>query len=136
MRRPTEPRTRIALALLAPVPLLVALWLPVAPAAQTVSTAHDSLEAALEHHEQGHPQQAAQMLERLAVQGQVAAMERLALMHWYGGRLYGPGPWQRTEALRWFEVAAAQGSPMARHMLKRAVAAASATTPHNTVAQQ
>jgi len=123
MRRPSEPLTRIALALLAPVPLLVALWLPAAPAAQTVSTVHDSLEAAFEHHEQGHPQQAAQMLERLAAQGQVAAMERLALMHWYGGRLYSPGPWQRTEALRWFDAAAAQGSPMARHMLRRASAA-------------
>ena len=136
MRRPSEPRTRIALALLAPVPLLVALWLPAAPAAQTVSTTHDSLEAALERHEEGHPQQAAQMLERLAAQGQVAAMERLALMHWYGDRLYGTGPWQRTEAVRWFEVAAAQGSPMARHMLKRAVAAASATTQKTAVAQQ
>ena len=86
MRRPSEPRTRMALALRVSPLLLVALWLPAAPVAQTVSSTHDSLEAAIEHHEQGHPRQAAQMLERLAAQGQVAAMERLALMHWYGGR--------------------------------------------------
>ncbi len=132
MRRPSEPRTRRPRALWVSPLLLVALWLPAAAGAQSVSLPADSLEAAIEHHEQGHPQQAAQMLERLAAQGQVAAMERLALMHWYGGRLYGPGPWQRTEAMRWFDAAAAQGSPMARHMLRRASAAtqsAAATRP-------
>ena len=123
MRRRSEHAARSVLTALQMSALLVALALPCGAAAQSTNDRADSLAAALEHHEQGHPQQAAQMLERLAAQGQVAAMERLALMHWYGGRLYGPGPWQRTEALRWFEVAAAQGSPMARHMLRRASAA-------------
>lgn len=49
--------------------------------------------------------------------GHVGAMERLGLMHWHGQALYGPGPWQRDVALRWFERASSQGSAVGVYML-------------------
>ena len=104
-----------------PVRALVALALAGAclgAFAQAMPSAGDDagLEDALEHVEHGHPLKAVVVLERLAASGSVGAMERLALMHWYGKALFGPGPWNRQSAVQWFDKAAAAGSPMARHM--------------------
>ncbi|NWG74078.1 MAG: hypothetical protein HXY24_05650 [Rubrivivax sp.] len=57
------------------------------------------------------------VLTALAEAGHVGAMERLGLMHWYGERLYGSGPWGREVALQWFERASARGSEVGLHML-------------------
>lgn len=74
------------------------------------------LDQAIEHHEHGHPVQAAVVSERLALAGNVVAMERLALMHWYGKALYSDGPWNREHALYWFIRASELGSDVGRHM--------------------
>lgn len=106
--------SRVARALAALI--LAGAWL--GASAQAMPSAGDDpgLDDALEHVEHGHPLKAAVVLERLAAGGSVGAMERLALMHWYGKTLFGPGPWNRPSAVQWFDKAAAAGSPMARHM--------------------
>lgn len=76
----------------------------------------EGLDATIEHQLNGHPEQAERVLARLAEAGDVVAMERLALMHWYGSILYGRGPWQREVAAWWFERAAQRGSELGRHM--------------------
>lgn len=67
--------------------------------------------------EQGHIVQAEALLRRLALDGQVQAMERLAMLHWYGPALYPGGPWKPEVAHSWFERAAEQGSTVGGYML-------------------
>ena len=74
------------------------------------------LEQAIEHQFQGHAWQAEAVLRRLAEAGQVVAMERLALMHWYGTTLYPGEAWSRDLAAYWFAQAAERGSLLGQHM--------------------
>lgn len=92
--------------------------------AQDTVTEGAALEAAIEEQVLGRPWQAQSLLRPLAEAGQVAAMERLALLHWYGPRLYPGEAWSRTLATQWFERAAERGSELSRHMLKVAQATA------------
>lgn len=64
-----------------------------------------------------HPEQLADALVCRAEQGDVAAMERVGLMHWYGAALYATGAWNPELGRAWLERAAASGSVVARHML-------------------
>jgi TPR repeat protein len=75
------------------------------------------LEAASDQAREGHAIQAARALQPLAARGHVQAMERLALMHWYGPALFGAGEWRRDEAMQWLRAAAARESELARYML-------------------
>jgi TPR repeat protein len=63
------------------------------------------------------------MMRRLADGGDVDAMEKLGLWHLYGSRLLGPGPWNRSEAVRWLTQAAEHGRPVAQYLLGRPVTA-------------
>jgi TPR repeat protein len=78
----------------------------------------DALDTALQHQEHGHPWQAEAVLRRLAESGNVTAMERLALMHWYGRTLYPGEAWSRELAGLWFARAAHRGSEVGRHMVR------------------
>lgn len=78
----------------------------------------DAMDTAAELQLQGHPWRAEALLRRLAEAGHVLAMERLALLHWYGQRLYPGQPWDQDLARLWFARAAAQGSELGRHMLR------------------
>ena len=78
----------------------------------------DALDQAIQHQEHGHPWQAEIVLRRLAEAGNVVAMERLALMHWYGKLLYPGEGWNRDIATMWFARAAARGSDVGKHMAK------------------
>jgi len=63
-----------------------------------------------------------QEYRRAAEAGDRAAQEMLGLMYLYGSRLYGNGIKRDTaEAERWLERAAAQGSVLARQLLRRYV---------------
>jgi TPR repeat protein len=99
---------------------LVALTLGLAARAQSVVCDDPAMDEAIEHQQHGHPIQAEAVLRRLAEAGDVVAMERLALMHWYGEMLFGAGPWQRELARHWFARAAVQGSELGLHMGARA----------------
>ena len=108
-RRAEWPRALLASA------LVLALGLSgLAAPAQSLS---EGLEQAQRHTEQGHPGRAEALLLRLAQAGQVPAMERLALMHWYGPVLFPGGPWKREVAVLWFARAAEHGSELGSHML-------------------
>ena len=105
--------------------LAVGAWLGLAQAQDTSRLPDDDvLELAVEQHTQGHPWQAEALLRGLAQAGNVVAMERLALMHWYGPVLYPQEAWSRTLATTWFERAAERGSVLGRHMAKVALASA------------
>jgi len=78
-----------------------------------------ALDDATELDHSGQPGEAAALLRRLAEEGSVAAMERLALMHLYGPTLYPEVRWQAPLARHWLEQAAAGGSALAAHMLAR-----------------
>lgn len=81
--------------------------------------ADDALDAAAEAAAAGHANAAAQTLNVLAEAGNVAAMERLALLHRYGPALYPTERWQATVATHWLEQAAARDSGLARYLLAR-----------------
>lgn len=99
----------LSASLLTPGPALAQAMAPAMPE-------DDALETAIEHQAMGHPEQAARVLASLAASGHVVAMERLALLHWYGAALYGSGPWRREVAAWWFERAEREGSVLGRHM--------------------
>lgn len=77
----------------------------------------DALADAIEQQADGQVWRAEATLRRLAGAGNLLAMERLALLHWYGLLLYPDEPWSREEALLWFRRAAALGSELGRHMV-------------------
>lgn len=81
--------------------------------------ADDALDAAAEAAAAGHASAAVQTLNGLAEAGNVAAMERLALMHRYGPALYPAERWQLAVAAHWLEQAAARDSELARFLLAR-----------------
>lgn len=108
MRRLSDWRHAIALVAMA------GCWLAAPAHAQGEG---EALDDAQRHLEQGHPSRAAVVLLRLSHAGQVPAMERLALMHWYGPVLYPGEAWRREVALLWFARAAEQGSALGAHML-------------------
>jgi len=60
------------------------------------------------------------VLRQLAEAGHVVAMERLALMHWYGRQAHPGEKWSRAFARQWFARAANKGSDLGRHMLRMA----------------
>ena len=64
----------------------------------------------------GHALEAEAMLRQLAEARVPGAAERLAMWHLYGVRVLGPGPWRRSEAQRWLERAALEGSEAAGHL--------------------
>lgn len=105
-------RTELQRALLAS-----ALALALSGLASPAYPLSEGLEQAQLHIEQGHPAQAEALLLQLAQAGQVPAMERLALMHWYGPVLFPSGPWKREVAVLWFARAAEHGSAVGTHML-------------------
>jgi hypothetical protein len=81
--------------------------------------ADDALHAAAEDAAAGQVSAAVQTLNGLAEAGNVAAMERLALMHLYGPALYPTERWQHTVAMHWLEQAAGRDSDLARFLLAR-----------------
>lgn len=90
------------------------------------SKAQDAaLEAAIELQAQGRAWQAQAQLLQMAEAGHLVAMERLALLHWYGPLFYPDQAWSRELASTWFERAAARGSDVGRHMVQVARATAS-----------
>lgn len=106
------------------------------------ATADDALlDDALEQQARGHPAQADALLRQLAERGHVAAMERLALLHWYGDTLHPGTRWSRETARLWFARAAERGSELGRYMsgliarpavaAQRRVPPTSAAEPHN-----
>jgi TPR repeat protein len=110
MRRRSDWRRAIALVAMA------GCWLA-APAQSQGEGEGEALDDAQRHVEQGHPSRAAVVLLRLSQAGQVPAMERLALLHWYGPVLFPGEAWRRETALLWFARAAEQGSALGAHML-------------------
>jgi TPR repeat protein len=109
MRRLSDWRRAVALGALA--------WCCLAVAARAQSDG-EGLDEAQRHVEQGHPARAAVVLLRLSEAGQVPAMERLALMHWYGPVLYPGEAWEREIALLWFARATEHGSALGAHMMR------------------
>ena len=77
-----------------------------------------ALALAAEQQGDGRPWTSAATLRHLAEAGCVDAMERLALLHWYGPQLYPGYAWSREEALRWFVRAAERDSAVARFMVQ------------------
>ncbi len=96
---------------------LAALALCAIPKARAGVLDDDALETVQSLAEEGHIVQAEALLRELAFDGHVQAMERLAMLHWYGPVLYPGGPWQVVVARQWFEQAAAQGSAIGQRML-------------------
>ena len=94
-----------------------ALALIAVPSAHAGVPNGDALEAAQSLAEEGHIVQAEALLRQLAFNGEVQAMERLAMLHWCGPILYPGGPWQAAVARQWFEQAAAQGSDIGQFMV-------------------
>ena len=76
----------------------------------------DDLDDAQQLQQDGKAWQAEAILRQWAQAGHVVAMERLALMHWYGRVLYPGQAWSRELAVYWFAQAAARGSDLGRHM--------------------
>lgn len=112
-RSPAWRRARRCLATL----LLAGLSVASARAQPTLLSADEAaLDAALEHQARGHPAQAEAVLRQLAERGHATAMERLALLHWYGHTLYPGTQWSRDTARLWFARAAERGSELGRHM--------------------
>jgi TPR repeat protein len=113
-------------------------WGQPAPPAASDDTLLDD---AMEHQARGHPAQADALLRQGAERGHVAAMERLALLHWYGDTLHPGTRWSRETARLWFARAAERGSELGRHMsdviarpraaAQRRVPPTSAAEPHN-----
>lgn len=105
-----------------PAAALLAAALLAGPAAtaqaEPCGAAGASLATAAEQQAEGRPWASEAMLQQLAEAGCVEAMERLALLHWYGPQLHPGHPWKRELALRWFLRAADHGSAVARHMLE------------------
>ncbi len=97
--------------------LALALALVAVPNARADVPDDDALKAAQSLAEEGHILQAEVLLRQLAFNGEVQAMERLAMLHWSGPVLYPGGPWQAAVARQWFERAAAQGSDMGQFMV-------------------
>lgn len=96
---------------------LVTACLAVGPAVAADGPSDERLlDQAVDEQADGRPQEAEATLRRLAERGNVTAMERLALLHWYGHWLYPGRTWSRAEAVTWFQRAAAQGSELGRHM--------------------
>jgi TPR repeat protein len=114
MPRSVPCRTRRMLLTLLAVAAATALHVGTARAAEA-----DSIPLAIELHTDGRTLDAEAMLRRLAEAGDAEAMERLGLWHLYGERLLGPGPWSRSEAMRWLGHAAEQGRPIAQRLVNR-----------------
>lgn len=114
------PRRRWSAALLTLGMALAWTTFAAAARAQGTDTLPDdeALDRAAEAQQVGHAWQAEALLRRLAEAGNVTAMERLALLHWYGPRLHPAEPWSTDTARLWFVRAAARGSHLARHMLR------------------
>ncbi len=91
--------------------------LQASPARAQAQLPDDELASAADQQREGRPWRAEALLRRLAEGGNVLAMERLALMHWYGPRLYPGEPWDADLARLWFARAAAQGSEVGRYMV-------------------
>lgn len=107
-----RPRSERAAALVLALSALVA-----APAhADACAEPPGALVLAAEQQAEGRPWTSAATLRLLSESGCVDAMERLALLHWYGPQLYPGHPWSREEALRWFVRAAERGSAVAQFM--------------------
>ena len=113
--------------------------LAAAPAWGQPATADDTLLAdALEHQVRGHPAQADAVLRQLAERGHVVAMERLALLHWYGDTLHAGTRWSRETARLWFARAAERGSELGRYMsavIARPAVAAQRGVPPTSAAE-
>lgn len=89
---------------------------PLEPPTPAEAADEAALQAAVQQQLDGHAWAAQAQLRRLAEAGQVPAMERLALLHWYGAWLYPGEPWSRELAVQWFARAAVLGSELGRHM--------------------
>lgn len=76
----------------------------------------DDFNEAQQLQQDGKAWHAQAILRQWAQAGYVVAMERLALMHWYGRILYPGQAWSRELAVHWFGQAAERGSELGRHM--------------------
>lgn len=143
LRRPSD-RARAGRGLLHPgvsVRLAAVVWTvlmtaqPAARADDRCAPLAEDLRLAQELAAQGKAWQSAPGLRAAAQSGCVLAMERLALLHWFGPALHPGNPWSREEALRWFVRADAAGSEVGRHMLAVARRTAPARPPRRAASQ-
>lgn len=87
-------------------------------AAQTAAALpdDDAINEPTTQNQNGQKWAAEAQLRKAAEAGDVVAMERLALMHWYGEVLRPDQAWSRETARQWLARAAAQGSLLAQAM--------------------
>ena len=76
----------------------------------------DVLTAPTTQNQNGQNWAAEAQLRKAAEAGDVVAMERLALMHWYGEVMRPDQAWSRETARQWLDRAAARGSLLAMQM--------------------
>lgn len=108
-------------------PVRAALWRHAAASALSIGymaspawsqAGPTAFDEAMTAYEASHYATAAVLLSAPATVGHLRSLEVLGLMHWYGERLYGAGPWDRSTGEALLTQAAGNGSEFAAAWLQ------------------
>ena len=111
---------------LAAAALVLAAMTGAASAQSAALPDDDALNPPTTQNQNGQNWAAEAQLRKAAEAGDVVAMERLALMHWYGEVMRPDQAWSRETARQWLDRAAARGSVLAMQMRDSSVRMAKA----------